>query len=513
MGAKRAITACIVMMGLLLAAGSFADLQNVTVGGQITILGEYYTNAYTSDLELRWPARQLVGRPIGTEDNEIYSGFAWDRRVPSYALVSQWTRLHIAADFTDNVGAFIEFDSVDVWGEDLRSNYLTGIDTRADTADDIEVYQAYIDANELFGVPLRLRIGRQELVFGSEWLVGNNDAGPIPIWGLSFDAIRLTYATEQFSVDAWWSKLVENSPLEADGDVDFSGIYASYFGVKDVTFDAYWLWLRDAQSLEDTAGSDALELAERLAGVDDYAATNIHTVGLRAAGEVGAFDFEAEAAYQWGTAGQVGYLFKPVLYGDDDAKYDAWTVHAVAGYTFDVAWKPRVGADYAYFSGEDNRDITLEEWRDALNNPYYHPRASVSFNRLFSDVYLSNVLDLTDLSNLHVFTARLSANPTEKVELTLDVSYLLADKAFSRPADPRLPYLTRPNDRDLGWETCLGVNYQYTDDLYFSVGWDHLFVGKGLEQGQFVQSNGLDFNGGSDDDDVDYVYFETGISF
>jgi hypothetical protein len=502
----------VVALGLL-AAGSFADLQNVTVGGQITIYGLYVGNAYTPEAEMRWPASQLVGRPIGTEGNEIYSGFAWDRRVPSYALVSQWTRLHIAADFTDNVGAFIEFDSVDAWGEDRRSDYLTGMDSRADTSDDLEIYQAYIDANELFGAPLRLRIGRQELVFGSEWLVGNNDSGPSPIWGLSFDAIRFTYATEQFTVDAWWSKLAENSPLEADGDVDFSGVYASYLGVKDFTFDAYWLWLRDARSLMDTAGSDALERAERLAGVDDYKTTNIYTAGLRAAGKIGAFDLEAEAAYQWGPAGQVGYRFKPVLYGDDDAKYDAWTAHAVAGYTFDIPWKPRIHGEYCYFGGHDNRDITREQWQDALNNPYYHPRASVSFNRLFSDVYVSLILDGTDMSNVHAFCIGLNANPTEKIELTLGVSYLLADKAFSRPTDPNLPYLSTPNDKDLGWETALAVNYQYTDDLYFSVGWNHLFVGKGLEQGQFVQSNGLDFNGGTGDDDADYVYFETGISF
>ncbi len=519
MGAKRAITtvcqtttncACTVTMGLLLAAGSFADLQNVTVGGQITILGEYYTNAYPPDFELRWPARFLVGRPIGTPGNAIFSGVAWDKRAPTYALVSQWTRLNLKADFTDNVEAFIEFDSLDTWGESLRSDYLTGVDARG--VGDVQLYQAYIDANEMFGAPLRLRIGRQELVFGSEWLVGNNDNGSVPFYGLSFDAVRLTYATDQFSVDAWWSKLAENSPLEEDGDVDFSGVYASYAGIEKFTFDAYWLWLRDARSLKDTTGAPFQEWVERMAGVDDYDPTSIHTVGLRAAGEAGAFDFEVEAAYQWGSAGQVGYLFKPVFYGDDDAEYDAWTAHAVAGYTFDIAWKPRIRADYAYFSGEDNREITFGQWVEALVNPFYRG-SSVSFNRLFSDVYVSNVLDWTDMSNLHVFTAGVSGNPTEKVEITLDVSYLLTDEAFSRPVAPWFGFLSRPNDKELGWEACLGLNYQYSSDLYFSVGWDHLFVGKGLEQGQFVQLNGLDFNGGTGNDDVDYVYFEMGISF
>jgi hypothetical protein len=57
------------------------------------------------------------------------------------------------------------------------------------------------------------------------------------------------------------------------------------------------------------------------------------------------------------------------------------------------------------------------------------------------------------------------------------------------------------------------MTYNYSEDLYFSVGWDHLFVGDGLEEGNFIGGNGLDFAGGSDGDDVDYLYFETGIFF
>src|SRR5690606_31870040 len=109
---------------------------------------------------------------------------------------------------------------------------------------DVEVYQAYIEANEMFGYPLRLRIGRQELAFGSEWLVGVNDAAAF-FQGLSFDAVRLTYATDVFSVDAFAAKLADTTPLEQDGDVDFYGVYGSYLGLEDIVIDAYWMWLRD----------------------------------------------------------------------------------------------------------------------------------------------------------------------------------------------------------------------------------------------------------------------------
>lgn len=503
-----------------------AELQNVQVGGQITILGEYYRNVETPGDGLRWPASVLLGRPIGTGvgvGNGIVSAFGWDDDGHGLSLVTQWMRLHVNADFTDDVSGFIELDSVDVWGEDFRSNYVTGVDDRANSLD-VEVYQAYIEANEMFGYPLRLRVGRQELSFGSEWLVGPNTDGPAPAWGLSFDAVRLTCATDILSLDAWWSKLAENSPVEEDGDVDFYGIYGSYLGFENIVLDAYWLWVRDARSLNDTNFAWYVEGLEDLFHTDGYDVSEIHTVGLRVAGEIGAFDFEAEAAYQWGEAGQVGFLFRPLVYGDDGADYSEWAMNLEVGYTFDVAWEPRLYLGYACFGGEDDRDISFGQWLGAQFNPFYAPGASVSFNRLFSNWAYSPIMDGTDLSNVHVFRAGAGTTPTESVELALDIYYLVVDEAFDAPAHfdigrwripiaPNLSFWTSSNDDELGWEVDLSVTYQYSEDLYFMVGWDHLFVGDGLEDGNFNNSYGLDFNGGTDDDDADYLYFEVGIGF
>jgi hypothetical protein len=83
------------------------------------------------------------------------------------------------------------------------------------------------------GASLRARIGRQELSFGNEWLVGNKDFGPYFV-GLSFDAVRLTYATDLFSpVDAWAAMLAEGGLAEEDGDVTFYGLYASTPAVEN----------------------------------------------------------------------------------------------------------------------------------------------------------------------------------------------------------------------------------------------------------------------------------------
>lgn len=516
---------------VLAATPALAELQNVIVGGQVRIRGNYYMNTPTNinRSSLQWPAGLLSGRSIGTGLNYNAPGvvglIGWDDKENSLGYVEHRTRLNVKADFSNEVGAFIEIDSYDIWGEDFRSDYVTGADfraatARAGTADDVEIYQSYIEANEMFGLPLRLRVGRQELSFGSEWLVGVNDTSS-GFTGLSFDAVRLTYATDMFSVDAFMAELAEGGAFEEDEDVWLYGVYGSYLGLEDIVIDAYWLWLRDAQRLpSDTDLTWFGEWWEDIFGIDDYDPTNLHTVGLRGAGTIGAFDFEAEFAYQFGDADSVGFRFRPYIYGDDGADFSAWAANLEVGYTFDMAWQPRVWVGGAYFDGEDNRDISWWEWI----SPFSDPEASVSFNRLFSNWEYSQFLDRTDLSNVWLVRGGVQAMPTESIELALVVTYFQALEEFDAPAHitlggwripiaPFFSFWTMENDSDLGIETGLTATYHYSEDLVFEAGWAHLFVDDGATDGQYVLLNGLGFTGGTSDDDADYLYLETRIQF
>lgn len=372
----------------------------------------------------------------------------------------------------------------------------------------------------MYGLPLRLRIGRQELAFGSQWLVGPKDFGPF-YRGRSFDAVRLTYSTDITTVDAWASTLNEGGVNEEDEDVAFYGLYATCKALENIAFDAYWLWIRDARSLNDTNFVAPIEWLEDVFSLDDYDVTNLHTVGLRAAGAVGRFDFDIEAAYQFGDAGQNGFFFKPLLYGDDGAEYDAWGLTAQAGYAFDIAWQPRAFAKYAYYEGEDNRDITFWQWV----NPFDRPEASVSFNRLFSNHMYNGFFDLqNDFSNGHVFMIGATARPTEVIDLYVDLQYFLVDEPFDSPASvtlgdfrvpiaPALSFWTDEAETEMGWVADIVLTYHYSEDLMFSAHWCHLFAGEGLQDGSFFAGNGLIFGGGSDDDDGDFITFETKICF
>ena len=440
---RKSLAILIIAVTVATAVPAFADLQNVVVGGSVRIRGN-------------WIHGDFLGfggtAPIGG----IPTGFTGPVASDNLAFVEQRTRLNVRADFTDKVSAFIELDSYNNWGENFRSDYLTGVDGRG--TGDVSLYQGYIEASEMWGTGLKVRIGRQEIKLGSGWLVGTNDKNSLFV-GLSFDGIRLTYATDQFSVDALWAKLAERSPLAEDGDIDLYGIYASYLGIENVSLDAYWLFIRDAANY---SGS-----------------LDTHTVGLRGAGTVNAFDFEGEVAYQWLETGESAYYW---LYRDHTVVSDALAANLEVGYTFDMSLSPRVYLGGAYFEGSDD------------DRP---------FNRLFSNWEYSLLLDtMGQMNNFWTARAGFSMMPTETLKVSLGAAYFQMVEGWKEwVTDWFGPFPigeTIKTRDDLGWEVGASVSYAYTKDLSFQGGYSHFFTGNAL---------------GDNTDDLDYLYFETKLCF
>ena len=451
-----------------------AELQNVEVGGSIRIRGNYYD--FDDNLAIN-------------NGGEITN-------------VEQRTRLNFKADFTDDVSVFIELDAYNNWGDSFRSNYITGVD--APGGNEVDLYQAYIEVNNAWGLPVRTRMGRQEIELGSEWLIGNQDASSV-FTGLSFDGIRSTYATDMFSVDAFSLKLSETFNDFTEGDVNFYGIYASYLGMEDWQFDLYWLFLHE----EEAASFTGAPVASAIFG-GNTEEVNIHTIGLRGAGTYGAFDLESEVAFQFGEVDRRRIGF----FGNNDLDYDAWAFNLEAGYTFDMTWTPRVYLGAAFFEGADNN-----------NNGFFgNNNNDLAFNRIFSNWEYSEFLENTALSNAIIYRAGISASPTEKISLLLALAYFEADEEV--PGN-RFLWWGSDADDELGWELGLYADYQYSEDLVFRAGFAHFFGDDGLGDGNFVTANGLGqffhvernngFNlfGNNDGDDADYNYlfWEAEISF
>ncbi len=441
----KLVSLCLTGLLLFAAGAAYAELQNVEVGGSLRIRGNYYNLDSLGDI-------------------------SW---------IEQRTRLSVKADFTQEVSAFIEFDYYSGWGEDFRSIYLTGADARTGGTnnDDVALYQGYIEARDMWGTPLSMRVGRQELSFGSEWLVGvNNSAAEYR--GLSFDALRLTYAHEVFTIDAVAAKLAESYGDFLEDDVDFYLAYFSYTGIEDIVLDAYWMFLRD----------DGIALG------DDV---DLHTIGLRGAGVVGGFDFDVEGAYQFGDVdGRPSAC--PLPFGEADVEYDSFGVNAELGYTFEMSMQPRLFGRFAYLDGGD-----------ASHYKWYTNDRVLPFNRLFSNWEYTEFLANTDESNLFYYALGLGLAPVESVELTLIGAYFQADE---RAPDLGWWFWRDRASRTLGWELGLYADYHYSEDLVIRAGYAHFFGSSGLERSD-VKLNGLAPWGGDGEDDYDYVFIETELAF
>ncbi len=465
----------IVVVAIGLMGMAYADLQNVQVGGLIEMRGRWIHNTYNEGLASVTP---LTGGPP--------SKFAWDE-TNDWKFYEQTTSLNISADFTDHVSAFIEFYDYTVWGDDFRSNYLTGVDTRpTDTKSNVVVLQSYIETNEVLGQPLRLRTGRQCMSFGNKFLISDKTT---PTQRLSFDAVRATYTpTKTVTIDAWVAKLAENSPADEDGDADFYGVYGTYAKSDAVNASLYYMLLRDARSRANLLTGLGVGKPTSLALVSDNDASLLNVIGARIWGKYQGFDYRAELAYEFGPADSEALTFAAVnnLAGvqPGNEHWDSLGLDGEMGYTFDFNWKPRLFVGGAHFDGGKiqklgNGDIVM--WP--------------SFNRLFTDTNYCPVLqDNGDMSNFNQIRAGMVVNPMDKVSVTLRAQQLWADQAWPGSSN------------NLGFHLDTVVKYQYSQDLLLMLYYGHLFSGDALSEGNFVHSYGNAFDRGRDNDDADYAF-------
>ena len=57
------------------------------------------------------------------------------------------------------------------------------------------------------------------------------------------------------------------------------------------------------------------------------------------------------------------------------------------------------------------------------------------------------------------------------------------------------------------------MRYRYSDDLTFRLVDEYLFTGDGLKDASFQPQNALQFNGGSDDEDAQYIELRAELKF
>lgn len=216
----------------------------------------------------------------------------------------------------------------------------------------LELGQAYLgfDLEDAVGpgTVSTLTVGRFTQNIGSRRLIARNQfrntinafTGIAYDWqNAGKDRLRVFYTLphtrEPFDRDGILSNSVEWDHEGLDTQL-FGGIFTKS-GVLGGIFEAYGFGLIERDSGSQLEGIQTRDRRLFTPGVRLYRAP-----------KAGGFDHELEAVYQTGTARN-----STAVTDVTDVPVSAYFVHAEAGYTFDMAWTPRLSLHYDHASGDD----------------------------------------------------------------------------------------------------------------------------------------------------------------
>ena len=358
---------------------------------------------------------------------------------------------------------------------EMRNSDANGDDTPLYPGgnDSIDLQQAYIALGDPKSFPISAKVGRQELVYGDERLVGASDWSNT---GRVFDAAKLRYEDKNFWVDVFGGRVVltpDNGFNNVDWDDWFSGVYASSKTLIPIQESQLYFLSRNVGE-----GSTA--------GVSPR---DIYSLGFRVKslpGKLKGWDYSAELVKQFGNIVQSGVK----------RDQDAWATSVGGGYTWTQAFgSPRLGLEYSYSSGDQDPTDGKSQTLDNLfptNHKHY------------------GTMDFFSWRNLHDPRISLSLKPVKKLTCSVDYhGFWLADThdyfyPQSGAGRSKLGY-----GRNAGYNSFVGseidveLNYAFANWLGFRGGYGHFFPGS------YVESSKQAYGTTS----ADWFYLQATVSF
>jgi hypothetical protein len=392
------------------------------------------------------------------------------------------TRAHLGFRPADWFGLYVE-------GRDSFS-----LNDRRDPdpeSDRLDLHQAYLSIGDPGRFPIIAKVGRQELVYGDERLIGAFEWNNI---GRVFDAAKLRYEQPEFWVDGFAGRVVvpRDGHFNEVNDYDwFWGVYGSSRELVPWQETQVYFLGRNASGKSPAAARGAL--------IGLATPRDIYTVGGRVKslpGKLQGWDYSAEAAAQFGR-------FKESAIGPS-LDHEAFAAHVGGGYTFaGVSFTPRLGVEYNFASGDsdpaDDRHETFENLFPT-NHKFY------------------GYMDFFSWQNIHNVRASASIKPLKSLTLTLDYHLFwlaeTADYFYTAGGAPRstaapgsgMGYNRNPGyDNFVGSEINLIASYNVKKWANLQGGYGHFFVGN------YVKESLASPNFGAAD--ADWVYVQIAINF
>jgi hypothetical protein len=278
---------------------------------------------------------------------------------------------------------------------------------------------------------------------------------------------------------------------ESDSADNFFGLYAGLEFLPFQTTDFYLLHRDKGDHQPDLDPTNRIDPRGGWSGP----AQRLTTIGTRWKSRNGAvtpWDYSAEFAYQFGD----------LWISDRDSRrldHHAFATAVVGGYTFEkLGWKPRVGVEYDFASGD----------RDPGDGK------SQSFQNLYASNHVHyGWMDIFDWRNLHDARLSLAVQPLKNVTLMLDHhGFWLADThdywARSNNGNATMRTVT-PDGRDVrtigagnyaGQELDFSIAWKPTPQLNILAGYSHFFAG------DYLRDTGPA-------DDADFAYVQLTVTF
>jgi len=416
--------------------------KKVKLGGQIRTRAEYANGFYqtpSSNATLAGATTSLATGGVGARAESTDDNYVMNQ-----------TRLWADADVNEHLRVFIQLQDSRVFGAEGTT---VGFANAGVENSILDIHQGYFDVKKLFDLPLTVRVGRQEIIWGDHRVIGNF------VWsnyGRVFDGGRFLWDTDSIHAEVIATTVDEDGYFGVDGSNNSDeSMYAAQLAFKKLVPGALLELMYIQKNDQDASAGNATLAATGNSRVgDDGLPSNrpgvvIHDIGARIDGKLpnlDAIDYTLEAHGQFGD------------YGSQNQR--AWAFAGRTGYTCkEVAWKPRFGVEYDFASGDDDTTDNDHETFDNLY-PTNHWQGNYGF------------IDLLSWQNVHDFRGNIKVSPTSKMTVQVDYHYYLLDEeedgwylanaslATARPAGG-----FTSNDDNLAQEVDLTVSY----DLYKNV--------------------------------------------
>lgn len=416
-----------VAMLALVAAPSFAAVQNVKVGGDLKT-----TSVIRNAFDLG-----------GVDTSDSYQN-----------LVVSQVGLNVSADLTDNVSTMIRLNNENIWG-DYSANNGTG-----NTAG-VNVDTAYVTMKEMLYAPLSVTIGRQSLAYGNQFIIGDGDrTGAITeatdlTGGVNFDAVKAVLSYDPLTVDVFAAKVSDGSSTSTafhNDDTDLFGINMNYkLGDKMGTVVEAYTFARMTET----------------PSASGRASDRLYVPGLRVSvNPIEGINLQLEGAYQKGNTDLDNGAALAVN------KVSAYGLQGMMNYALPVLkdMKPVLSASYTYLSGDkvgtggganNNNSTTNKAWTSLYENQ--------NGGRIFDAILTQSNLQIGmlafELTPVQDITTKLSwYNLSNAVKYDEAATYSL-----SGPDGVSSTAVVNNDSKALGNELDLDVSYAYTEDVKFGV--------------------------------------------